>query len=66
MPASRWNQSIIDLLSWFDDLDELQQELFLRPITPRVLDKDEQDQSTNCPSQFLQLVTLVFVDLDLL
>jgi ATP-dependent Lon protease len=45
MPASRWNQSIIDLLSWFDDLDELQQELFLRPITPRVLDKDEQDQS---------------------
>jgi ATP-dependent Lon protease len=44
MPASRWNQSVFDLLSWFDDLDDLQQELFLRPLTPRVLDKDDIDQ----------------------
>jgi ATP-dependent Lon protease len=44
MPASRWNQSIMDLLSWFDDLDELQEELLFRPITPRVLDKDDQQQ----------------------
>jgi ATP-dependent Lon protease len=44
MPASRWNQSIIDLLSWFEDLDELQEELLFRPITPRVLDQDDQQQ----------------------
>ena len=44
MPASRWNQSIMDLLSWFEDLDELQEELLFRPITPRVLDKDDQQQ----------------------
>ena len=44
MPASRWNQSIMDLLSWFEDLDELQEELLFRPITPRVLDQDDQQQ----------------------
>jgi ATP-dependent Lon protease len=44
MPASRWNQSIMDLLSWFDDLDELQEDFLVRPITPRVLDKDEQQE----------------------
>jgi ATP-dependent Lon protease len=40
MPASRWNQNIMELLSWFEDLEDLQEELFFRPITPRVLDKD--------------------------
>jgi ATP-dependent Lon protease len=44
MPASRWNQSIMDLLSWFEDMDELQEELLFRPITPRVLDQDDQQQ----------------------
>jgi ATP-dependent Lon protease len=44
MPASRWNQSIKDLLSWFEDLDELQEEFFFRPITTRVLDKEDQQQ----------------------
>lgn len=44
MPASRWNQSIMDLLSWFDDLEELQEELFFRPLTPRVLEKEDTDQ----------------------
>ncbi len=44
MPASRWNQSIMDLLSWFDDLEELQEEFLFRPITPRVLDKDDPEQ----------------------
>ncbi|MES0359721.1 MAG: endopeptidase La [Anaerolineales bacterium] len=34
----------MDLLSWFEDLDELQEELLFRPITPRVLDKDDQQQ----------------------
>jgi ATP-dependent Lon protease len=45
MPASRWNQSIMDLLSWFDELEELQDEFLFRPITPHVLDKEDQDQS---------------------
>ena len=44
MPASRWNQSIMDLLNWFEDLDELQEELLFRPITPRVLDQEDQEQ----------------------
>lgn len=45
MPASRWNQSIMDLLSWFEDMEELQDEFLFRPITPRVLDKDGNEQS---------------------
>jgi ATP-dependent Lon protease len=45
MPASRWNQSIKDLLSWFDDLEEFEQDFLFRPITPRVLDKDDLEQS---------------------
>lgn len=44
MPASRWNQSIMDLLSWFEDMEELQDEFLFRPITPRVLDKDGNGQ----------------------
>lgn len=40
MPASRWNQNIMELLSWFEDMEELQEEFLFRPITPRVLDKD--------------------------
>jgi ATP-dependent Lon protease len=44
MPASRWNQSIMDLLSWFEDMEELQDEFLFRPITPRVLDKDGDEQ----------------------
>ncbi len=44
MPASRWNQSIMDLLNWFEDLDELQEELLFRPITPQVLDQEDQQQ----------------------
>jgi ATP-dependent Lon protease len=34
----------MDLLSWFDDLEELQEEFLFRPITPRVLDKDDSEQ----------------------
>ena len=34
----------MDLLSWFDDLEELQEEFLFRPITPRVLDKDDPEQ----------------------
>jgi ATP-dependent Lon protease len=34
----------MDLLSWFDDLEELQEEFLFRPITPRVLDKDNSEQ----------------------
>jgi ATP-dependent Lon protease len=44
MPASRWNQSIMDLLSWFEDMEELQDEFLFRPITPRVLDQDGNEQ----------------------
>jgi len=44
MPASRWNQSIMDLLSWFEDLEDLQEDFLFRPITPRVLDKDGNEQ----------------------
>ncbi len=35
----------MDLLSWFEELDELQQELLLNPITPNVLEKEDEDQS---------------------
>lgn len=34
----------MDLLSWFEDLEDLQEEFLFRPITPRVLDKDDPDQ----------------------
>lgn len=44
MPASRWNQSIMDLLSWFEDLEELQDQFLFRPITPRVMDKGDAEQ----------------------
>jgi len=44
MPASRWNESIMDLLSWFEDMEELQDEFLFRPITPRVLNKDGTEQ----------------------
>jgi len=44
MPASRWNESIMDLLSWFEDMEELQDEFLFRPITPRVLNKDGNEQ----------------------
>jgi ATP-dependent Lon protease len=44
MPASRWNQSIMDLLSWFEDLEELQDQFLFRPITPRVVDKGDAEQ----------------------
>lgn len=40
MPASRWNQSIMDLLSWFDDLEEFQENFLFKPITPHVLEGD--------------------------
>jgi ATP-dependent Lon protease len=34
----------MDLLSWFEDMEELQDEFLFRPITPRVLDKDGNEQ----------------------
>lgn len=44
MPASRWNQSIMDLLSWFENLDELQDEFLFRPISPRIVEKEGNGQ----------------------
>lgn len=41
MPASRWDQSIMDLLSWFEDLEEFQEDFLFKPITPHVLERDE-------------------------
>jgi ATP-dependent Lon protease len=32
----------MDLLNWFEDLEDLQEEFYLGPITPRVLDKNDQ------------------------
>lgn len=40
MPASRWNQSIMDILSWFEDLEEFQENILFKPITPHVLEHD--------------------------
>ena len=60
MPASRWNQSIMDLLNWFEDLEDLQEEFYFGPITPRVLEggnqdgtdaSDESDISDQIPSE---------------
>jgi ATP-dependent Lon protease len=34
----------MDLLSWFEDMEELQDEFLFRPITPRVLDQDGNEQ----------------------
>ena len=57
MPASRWNQSIMDLLSWFEDLEDLQEDFLFRPITPRVLDKegDEQGEASDESELFDQI-----------
>lgn len=38
MPASRWNQYVFDILSWFDGDGELQENLYFNPIMPRVVD----------------------------
>ena len=43
MPASRWNQSIMDLLNWFEDLEDLQEEFYFGALTPRILDGSNQD-----------------------
>lgn len=40
MPASRWNQYVFDILSWFDGDGELQENLYFNPIMPRVVDSD--------------------------
>jgi hypothetical protein len=40
MPASRWNQYVFDILSWFDGEGELQDNLYFNPITPRLVDKE--------------------------
>ena len=45
MPASRWNQSIMDLLNFFEDLEDLQEEFYFGAITPRVLESGDQDGS---------------------
>jgi ATP-dependent Lon protease len=45
MPASRWNQSIMDLLNLFEDLEDLQEEFYFGAITPRVLESGDQDGS---------------------
>jgi len=34
----------MDLLSWFEDLEELQDQFLFRPITPRVMDKGDAEQ----------------------
>lgn len=48
MPASRWFQNIIELLDWFEDMADLEVEFLLKPITPRVLEKDAaQEKSTS-------------------
>ena len=40
MPASRWNQYVFDILSWFDGEGEIQNNLYFNPIMPRLLDQD--------------------------
>lgn len=41
MPASRWFQNILELLNWFEDMADFESEFLLKPITPRVLEKDD-------------------------
>src|SRR4030067_256993 len=40
MPASRWIQSVSELLKWFEEEGDYPADLFLRPITPRVMVKN--------------------------
>lgn len=44
MPASRWNQSLFELMNWFAEMADLETEFLFRPITPRVLEKDDQEE----------------------
>jgi ATP-dependent Lon protease len=40
MPASRWNQYVFDILSWFDGEGEIQNNLYFNPIMPRLMEQD--------------------------
>jgi ATP-dependent Lon protease len=44
MPASRWNQNLFELMNWFAEMADLEAEFLFRPITPRVLEKDDQEE----------------------
>ena len=44
MPASRWIQSVSELLKWFEEEGDYPADLFLRPITPRVMVKDGENE----------------------
>ena len=44
MPASRWNENLFDLLNWFEEENRNQDDLILKPITPRVLGKDQESE----------------------
>jgi ATP-dependent Lon protease len=40
MPASRWNDNVLDFLNWFEEDDLDLEDLIFRPIMTRVLQKD--------------------------
>jgi ATP-dependent Lon protease len=40
MPASRWNQSIMDLLSWLNEMEDFQEDFLFKPITTQILEGD--------------------------
>lgn len=44
MPASRWNSSIIEMLNWLYEEEAELEELLLKPIVPRVIHSEEQNQ----------------------
>ena len=41
MPATRWTQSLNDLLNWFEEDFDIQGNLILKPITPKIMDKND-------------------------
>ena len=41
MPASRWNDHIIELLRWFEEEDQSLEDLIYKPIMPHVLEDEE-------------------------
>jgi ATP-dependent Lon protease len=44
MPASRWNDSILDILNWIEEDDRILEDLVFAPIMPNIVRKDGESQ----------------------
>jgi len=51
MPASRWNDNVLDFLNWFEEDDLDLEDLIFRPIMTRVLQKDGEAEGEEAPHE---------------